>query len=344
MNVVKDDKIINIDNEKSRIYFFDNLKAVLIFLVVFGHVIEPIAVNINKVIYIYIYLFHMPLFVFCSGYLAKSNPLKLLTNMVYPYVIFQFVYIILNNLIKSADMPLQFVKPYWFMWYLMAMVVWNLILPIIEMFLCKKSSMMIALGLSIVISLLAGYATSIGAFLSFSRIIYFLPFFIVGVIIKKMDWLEKLKSEVSKTRVRILLITVNFVVLIGIYIEQYSINLRWLYGSSSYSAILGYNIYTRIYLYFLAIITSLLIISFIPNKKIIISKIGQRSMSVYLLHGVFIIIYTKYIDLSFAKNRFLSILFSVIFSVFIVLLLSSSIIQKSLSPLFSFPYKFNKNK
>ena len=59
---------------KNRNYLLDNLKVVLIFFVVFGHVIEYYIKDnsVLRTIYIFIYIFHMPLFVFVSGYLSKN--------------------------------------------------------------------------------------------------------------------------------------------------------------------------------------------------------------------------------------------------------------------------------
>ncbi|MFR7480201.1 MAG: acyltransferase family protein [Roseburia sp.] len=69
---------------KERDYFFDNLKAVLIFLVVLGHFLLPIrGDNPLVVVKRLIYVFHMPLFVFISGYFAK----KIYKNGQYNFVI-----------------------------------------------------------------------------------------------------------------------------------------------------------------------------------------------------------------------------------------------------------------
>lgn len=48
---------------RERNYLLDNLKVVLIFFVVFGHVIEYYIKdnNILMTLYIFIYIFHMPL-------------------------------------------------------------------------------------------------------------------------------------------------------------------------------------------------------------------------------------------------------------------------------------------
>ncbi|MFP3877521.1 acyltransferase family protein, partial [Bacillus paralicheniformis] len=47
-----------------------NIKGLLIFLVVFGHLIELYKGNYYQ-IFVLIYAFHMPLFIFISGFLAK---------------------------------------------------------------------------------------------------------------------------------------------------------------------------------------------------------------------------------------------------------------------------------
>lgn len=59
---------------KNRVLYFDIVKAVLIFFVVLGHIIGNHTKNpIAKAIYLFIYAFHMPLFVFISGVFAKYN-------------------------------------------------------------------------------------------------------------------------------------------------------------------------------------------------------------------------------------------------------------------------------
>ena len=66
--------------EKKRNILFDNIRVVLIILVVYGHAMEPLRFD-NKLftgLYNFIYLFHMPLFVFCSGAFAKSDKKRIL--------------------------------------------------------------------------------------------------------------------------------------------------------------------------------------------------------------------------------------------------------------------------
>ncbi|WP_426638635.1 acyltransferase family protein [Priestia aryabhattai] len=54
--------------------YFDNVKFILIVLVVFGHLLTPFINDEQwlRTLYIFIYTFHMPAFILISGYFAKG--------------------------------------------------------------------------------------------------------------------------------------------------------------------------------------------------------------------------------------------------------------------------------
>ncbi len=59
---------------KERDYFFDNARAILILFIVLGHMLQPytsIGDKYLSALYLVIYSFHMPTFLFISGYFAK---------------------------------------------------------------------------------------------------------------------------------------------------------------------------------------------------------------------------------------------------------------------------------
>lgn len=64
-------------NYMERGYQYDNIKFILILFVIFGHLLEYIKGDISENIYRIIYTFHMPVFIFISGYFAKYNRKKL---------------------------------------------------------------------------------------------------------------------------------------------------------------------------------------------------------------------------------------------------------------------------
>lgn len=62
--------------ETSRKYNIDNIRAILIFLVVFGHLLETVDFPLKSLIYSGIYVFHMPAFAFISGMCHKKSQEK----------------------------------------------------------------------------------------------------------------------------------------------------------------------------------------------------------------------------------------------------------------------------
>ena len=64
--------------KNKRIFVFDNIKALLIVLVVIGHATDYYTKesDVMRMFFIYTYLFHMPLFIFIAGLFSKSAILK----------------------------------------------------------------------------------------------------------------------------------------------------------------------------------------------------------------------------------------------------------------------------
>ncbi|WP_054754042.1 acyltransferase family protein [Piscibacillus salipiscarius] len=54
--------------------YFDNARLLFIFFVVFGHLIQPMKGNFETAdaLYQWIYIFHIPAFVFISGFFASG--------------------------------------------------------------------------------------------------------------------------------------------------------------------------------------------------------------------------------------------------------------------------------
>ena len=179
---------------KERDYFFDNIKAVLIFLVVLGHFLLPIHEEGNVLVLIkrLIYVFHMPLFVFVSGYFSKriykdgKYNFKKILYLIKAYILFvvaiQAVYAISGfRSFRKIDFFSQSGAP----WYLFAMIAWYLMIPLIRKF--KPLPVIIV---NIVLALAAGFFKNVGDFLCLSRILVFGPFFFLGYYMEQ-QMLEK---------------------------------------------------------------------------------------------------------------------------------------------------------
>ena len=113
---------------KKRVFVFDNLKLLGIFCVILGHLLARINVSYASPIYVIIYLFHMPLFVYISGYFAKFNFKKDVYRILVPFLIIQLSRTAYMCLFESSSYNFffLFLKPRWALWYLLSLFIWRL--------------------------------------------------------------------------------------------------------------------------------------------------------------------------------------------------------------------------
>jgi len=314
-----------------RLYLFDNLKAMLITLVVLGHVFELITSSLLDVAYSFIYMFHMPLFIFCSGYFAKHNPKKILTGIAVPYVLFQLIYILFGrHVLGRGYLIIQFTTPYWILWYLLAMFAWMLVLPVIDYFTDTKRGMIITVCASVLLGLAAGFDSTMGYFMSLSRIFYFFPFFVAGYCVKKAVPPQEFTRFVSKWYVRCVTGVFSTGILVWLFFNNDRIDVRWLWAAFSYASLehTGYNAGVRLALYLCAVVISLFCLSMIPRGKMFFSYIGTRTLTVFLMHGLVVRLMRAYNVFEHVPGGLFTALFALVVSVVMVLLFSVRGFQK----------------
>ena len=168
---------------KARNLHLDTLKGVLIILVILGHVITRVdGSHFSQRLYDFIYFFHMPLFVYISGFLTKKKPdmasfKKGLMGILIPFFIFQIIHMTIGAFQgKTVDLE-YFVIPRWTLWYLLSLAYWK---TFIQFCADKVDRHPIAfMGISIALCLLSGLIPA-GKVLSIQRTFHFLPFFMFG--------------------------------------------------------------------------------------------------------------------------------------------------------------------
>ena len=88
-----------------RQYRYDNLKFFLIVLVVVGHFLEfyDTRSDIFKSLFVFIYSFHMPLFLFVSGLFTREKPVsveKIIFYFILGYALKMLIYVVDFSTIK----------------------------------------------------------------------------------------------------------------------------------------------------------------------------------------------------------------------------------------------------
>ena len=139
--------------------YWDCLKMVLIFLVVFGHTLKfhVVAGSTGQGVYNFIYLFHMPLFIFISGRFSQCRDrrryLRGMFRLIETYAVFQVLMCLLNSYVV-AHVPFTLhrllFEPMWAMWYLLALFCWRLFIFLLpQKWLNGRPVMVMALSVAV---------------------------------------------------------------------------------------------------------------------------------------------------------------------------------------------------
>lgn len=181
-------------------------------LVVIGHVdltnkgYDP-NYPIASVIHAVVYSFHMPLFIFISGWLFyytcigrdksyKDMIVSKLKRLVIPFFVFTFVAMVLkmafpqlmHRIVDMEEIINTFVffrsNPLGEMWFIIVLFELMLIYPLYRYITRNKLLAAIGLGGAIIISILFPKIT----YFNLERVAYMLPFFVAGILCSRFEW------------------------------------------------------------------------------------------------------------------------------------------------------------
>lgn len=267
-------------NSKARDSYFDNLRGFLIICVIIGNSLEyinPTSVDPHYLI-LSLYMFHMPLFTFISGYFCKKSKRSTKSKVIDTIKIYlgaQIFYYFFSLLVtKNYGLKFELLRPSWTLWYLLALIFWYIISDYIINY--KK-----AIVISIAISLLLGFDPSLGTLASGSRIAFFLPFFIAGMAFEKKK-LEKLKQH------KLLITTLTLGVFILAFILRHHLDVECLFEYTNYTFYIDsatVPFLTRCFHFAGAFIIGSFLLMIFPSNKSILSWIGKNSLILYVSHS-----------------------------------------------------------
>jgi len=281
----------------------DIIKGLLIFLVVIGHVLLG-SLKENIIRYV-IYSFHMPIFLFISGYLVNTKALKesslvllfkkYLFRLIIPWVIAVFVYSLIENRQDIFHNIFRiFYRPYYHLWYVPSILAF-----VFSVFFLMKIKIKIELVLILFIPLtyILNYIyvspgvnkyihSELISILSYLFRPQYYLYFVLGIFIKKH------LNVIGSVRFRYLIIAGGIFLLLNIFLFYVNDNLN--------KKLTAFTFIVQ------NILFALFAIKFITGnsqyfvrKKIgvFISWLGRESLGVYLWH-VLPILLVKHIIIS----------------------------------------------
>lgn len=160
--------------EKNRSGYWDNMKGFLMLLTVFAHVLFQLQDRAHFIenTVDYIYMFHMPAFVFISGFWGKREHAHSFESIIRLI----FLYFIFNSIMGFLYGFSSLLIPMYSFWYLPALIVWRLTAHHIAKF---REIRLILFA----VALFIGFYPSVDNTFAAARIIGFYPYYMAGFLL-----------------------------------------------------------------------------------------------------------------------------------------------------------------
>lgn len=266
--------------------------------------------RVEKATFNFIYSFHMPLFVFISGYFTRPGEIS--AKSFRSAFHFLSLFIIFNLLMWMVHkLPVNYrtiLTPQYAMWYLLSMFYWRLgVIFIKKKWLTVRNLLVVTL-----FSALIGFVPFIGEMFSFNRTVCFFCFFVAGMMCRDSDFFKRIGN--IPLGILLLLSVVIFILMFYLYGED----IRVVFGNSYGMSLLRF--WERVGHMVVAIVLGLCLIR-VSRMKIlsIFARLGEKSLFFYLYHTFFIMA-LPYVVHSLGLS--VSLIMLVVYTIVIVIILS----------------------
>lgn len=261
---------------KQRILWLDNLKGLLIILVVLGHCIQhSLPDYADNVVFRYIYSFHMMLFMFVSGYACYRPKVewsligKRVKQLLLPFFVWSLVMCAIRGEFQLWDMVLLPEKSFWFLWVLFFITFFHVIACRLAIRWGLKDEWT-SLGVGL---LLLGFTvvTRINIF-SLQLIAFHYVFYSLGFYVHKYNIVERVPVWVMGTALFGWLVMAWF----------------WSAGRPIHQLDYSNPVFTTLIHYLVAMIA---IVAFMPiafklinSKSLVLNEMGGGTLAIYVIH------------------------------------------------------------
>ena len=281
-------------NLTSRFNFLDYIKGILIFLVVYGHIIQFVEYKDSGLfwfdpVYKIIYMFHMPLFMAISGFLAYNSIQKKsfydifksrIKTLIVPIVFFAVLKFTLSQIWDSdfilRQLPATFIKAIignlWFLWALFYATV---IVAFMRKYNFDKP-VFFALALIVFLILPDRYDSSLYKFTFF--------YFLLGYLVAQYSIHTYFQNSIKRNNILLFISVLLSIFFFFIWNKN-------MYVYISGMQILSMNIFTVLLRFLIGIVCSIAFLLFFlkvyewrPAPGII--ELGKNSIYIYILQDI----------------------------------------------------------
>lgn len=310
---------------KKRDALFDNAKAILIFLVVFGHLISSRLGEAPwlRGIYFIVYMFHMPAFIFITGYFSKNTEKGrnvAVQSFLMPYILFNTLFALMSYFVEGSEKNFfdfyKITAPCWGMWFLLVVFIWKLL---------AKDLMKLrgAIPISFLLGLGLPFFRDFSTTLSLGRVFFLLFFFVAGLCFRP-EWLEGLRRIPPWVGWLVFAACAGISYALG---ASGWMELSTVYAKSPYTdGMKLLDMLQRLIFYGLGSVMTLAFLNIVTRKKSILSWIGYNTITIYVLHLFIVWIFKRFDVLK--DHLLLYTILSAVLSVALVFVLSQEYVRK----------------
>lgn len=325
----------SIDRPATRVALWDNVKFVMIILMTVGHFVDAFEDTSHtcRSIYLYVYAFHMPLFIFISGlfYSEKNKTRKIVYYVLCGFAL-KLILAIMNLLIYHST-EFTLLGDSGFPWFMFALAAFQAL-----MYLCRDINKSFLFVFNIILACFVGYDQSVGDYLYLSRIVVFFPVFLLGTMVNQKAIIAFIKKHYKVLLPLSILVLALWFYLCFFKLDHFYIYRHLFTARKPFSKkVIGYGPLARLLCYFITFTTGFSILVIFPKEKIpLVTSLGARTLNVFIWHWPFYQILSVYFGI---KNLFAMSLWGKVAFVLIPVMLSLLLMSIKL---FDYPLKWIK--
>lgn len=331
--------------KRERVALYDNIKFIMITLMVVGHFADVFTENsgVCQSIYLFIYAFHMPMMIFVSGlfYTNRQNIPKIMFYICSGFAL-KVSLSIVDLICSRSSTSFSLLTDAWIPWFMFVLASYQIL-----MYIFKNINKVFLLIFCIILACFVGYDTTVGDYLYLSRMIVFFPFYLLGTMLSPKK-IESFLNKYSKRFIGIAIVIITVWFFLCFYKRDEFYIYRHLFtGRNSFSSeILEYGPLARLLCYCITFLTGASLLALTSKVRIsFISSLGLHTLNVYYWHWIIYCLADKFFNISniFSLGKTGRVIFLLIAILLSVILSSVRVFDYPLNLIRQQCFKANNN-